>query len=257
MDDEIDAVISKMLHIRLKHLEVDKRLMSYICSVGAEDIPFKSTPDVFDEPCRPEFNPPYDSPIEESFAWNIIKYLDKAVILKKQTSIDTLCGQFRLDFSAHRAGRSIGLECDGEEYHCFSRDEWRDAMILDSGIVAAIYRFRGKDIFSRIEDCLFILSIWEPQLFLERGHANLKAQASNEARTAICNVQIEKISNICIPYQECRYEYGISIERRSCVPAVNGSRRLIQYADFAKQFSNGNLDQLMQQFDAVNRLPSI
>ena len=32
----------------------------------------------------PTYDPPYDSPIEDVFAWSIVKYLERTVIFEKQ-----------------------------------------------------------------------------------------------------------------------------------------------------------------------------
>ena len=141
---------------------------------------------------KPALDPPYESPLEEAFAHNVIKYLDDGVTLGKQMEVNTICGQFRIDFVAERSGRRIGLECDGADFHPSPlRDEWRDAMILGDGPIVSIYRFRGKDVFSRVEDCLFILSAWERRFFSERGLRRLEVEASEEARAEVSRRQLD------------------------------------------------------------------
>ncbi len=131
MINELDTLIHKMLNKRLQILELEEQLTNF-------------------HQRKPKFDPPYDSPIENDFAYNIVKYLDKGVIFDKQISVDTVCGRFRLDFIAHRSRRRIGFECDGKEFHdndvgCSARDRWRDALILETGAVEVIYRFPGKE----------------------------------------------------------------------------------------------------------------
>lgn len=256
MVDQVDAVIEKMILIRLQQLKPDEQLIKSIHRMKEVD---SLSQNQYAEPVdikplerlklRPEYAPPYESPIEEIFAYNIVKYLDEGVTFKKQESVDTSCGKFRLDFIVTRSGRSIGVECDGEEYHSPLRDEWRDAMILETGPVVAIYRFQGKDIFSNIEDCLFILSICEPQLFLGRGLACLKALASDEARAMILREQLDERDHLFCGYAQYQYKYGISITRHSHNPVSSGTYYLRERAAFAKQIEGEDLDHVMQQFD--------
>jgi hypothetical protein len=129
--------------------------------------------------------PPYESPLEDLFAYNLDKYVAAQAKISKQKEVQTFCGDFRLDFVATSAnGRSVGIECDGTEFHDESRDEWRDAMILGSIGLSAIYRFQGPALFYHMEDCLYVLSQWEPHIFSERGRINLKILASDTARKA-------------------------------------------------------------------------
>jgi len=75
------------------------------------------------------YDPPYESPLEDLFAWNAVKYLGETVAFDKQVEVDTICGKFRLDFLAVSPESRVAFECDGVEYHEPRRDEWRDAMI--------------------------------------------------------------------------------------------------------------------------------
>lgn len=100
----------------------------------------------------PLFDPPYESPLEELFALNAIKYLDDSVDFQKQVSVETICGQFRIDFVIDTGLKKVAIECDGKESHNKSRDEWRDAMILGAGAVDVIYRLRGGDLDELVEE---------------------------------------------------------------------------------------------------------
>lgn len=62
----------------------------------------------------------------------------------------------------------MGFECDGKEFHDEYRDEWRDGMILAEAAVDTIYRFRGKDLFSFLEDCVYAIFQNDPWLFNDR-----------------------------------------------------------------------------------------
>lgn len=129
---------------------------------------------------RPHYAPPYDSPIEEAFAWHILKYLDESAAFIPQYEVVTICGRFRLDFVASVGGRRVGFECDGAEYHDEARDELRDALILfDAGAVDAIYRLRGTDLHWRMEDLLYLLMRYEPSIFSSRAIGQLPRLASS------------------------------------------------------------------------------
>lgn len=129
------------------------------------------------------YNPPYESEIEEIFAYNISKYLNQETNILPQYEVETICGKFRIDFVLkHHSTNLIAFECDGKEYHDKSRDEWRDAMILGSTSINAIYRIKGSDIFYYINDVIFILSKLYSEFFSERGLLNLSALSSEQAK---------------------------------------------------------------------------
>ncbi len=199
---------------------------------------------------KPEFEPPYDSPIENDFAYNIVKYLDEGVTFKKQVSVDTVCGRFRLDFMAHRSRRCIGFECDGKEFHhnevfVSPRDRWRDALILETGVIEVIYRFPGKDLVYNINDCLFILASCQPQLFSERGIENLRVLASDDVKKQLSQMQQHDNSElISCWYKEFRYQHGVRIYRHHC-----NNSFLLERSNFAKKYGRGDLDHIMRQFD--------
>lgn len=123
---------------------------------------------------RTRYAPPYDSPIEDELARHLDKYLAPTVAIVPQHPVETLAGRFRLDFALHAAGQRWGLECDGAEFHDSDRDEWRDAMILATGEVDAIFRFQGKDLVYRATDCVALLAGRLRGLFSAAGLLNLE-----------------------------------------------------------------------------------
>lgn len=237
MIDELDVLIQNMLNKRLQILELEEQF------VGCHQ-------------SKPKFDPPYDSPIENDFAYNIVKYLDNDVTFDKQVSVDTVCGRFRLDFIAHRSRRRIGFECDGKEFHdnyvgCSARDRWRDALILETGVVEVIYRFPGKDLVYNINDCLFILAACEPQLFSERELINLNQLASYDVIKKLSQMwmhgqiwQFDDSEMIYCLYKEFRYQYGVTVYRHHC-----NNSFLLERSNFAKKYGGGDLDYIMRQFD--------
>src|SRR5205809_6465674 len=125
-----------------------------------------------------DYRPPYESPIEDMFAWALTKHINPDLELQKQVDVDTCVGRFRLDFLATSQSRKIGLECDGREYHSYDRDMFRDSIILGSSPIDAIYRFGGAAINYSLDDALYVLSTVEPFLFSQRGRTNLKQLAT-------------------------------------------------------------------------------
>ena len=71
-----------------------------------------------------QYAPPYDSPIENVFAYHLLKHISPSATLERQVEVDTPVGGFRLDFMLSDEDLSIGLECDGEKFHDPWRDEW-------------------------------------------------------------------------------------------------------------------------------------
>ncbi|WP_109123598.1 hypothetical protein [Dyella sp. C11] len=101
--------------------------------------------------------------------------------MQRQAEVNTLCGRFVLDFVlTGLSGHRVGIECDGKAFHDESRDEWRDAMIIGGGFVDEIYRIRGSDIVHNMDDVLYLLACFEPDLFDPRAQANLGVIARQE-----------------------------------------------------------------------------
>ncbi|RQO75564.1 hypothetical protein DBR43_09505 [Pedobacter sp. KBW06] len=109
-----------------------------------------------------------ESPLEEIFIENLEKYLSPSISILPQYEIETIAGKFRLDFVIAFGETKIGLECDGKDFHDAFRDEWRDGLILDTGEIETIYRFRGKDIFYALEDCIYIIYKYDYRIFNNR-----------------------------------------------------------------------------------------
>jgi hypothetical protein len=120
------------------------------------------------------YEPPYDSPIEDIFAWHCCKHLRPSVNLEKQVELATQHGSFRADFILAGMGRRIEIECDGRDFHDAFRDEFRDAIVLGEGHVDTIYRFRGCDITYYPDDCVWLISSLHPNFFTKRGHLHLE-----------------------------------------------------------------------------------
>lgn len=134
------------------------------------------------ESAGPYYDPPYDSPIEDLFVVNAIKYLHEDARLDKQVEVPTICGTYYLDFVATCGDQRMAVECDGRDFHDEYRDEWRDALILGAGAVDVIYRLRGCDLTYHVEDLLYLMSRFDPYFFSERGQINLRKLAADEVK---------------------------------------------------------------------------
>ncbi len=194
------------------------------------------------------YSPPYESPIEDLFAYNVVKYLAEGIELIPQVPVQTICGRFVLDFVLRLPGvGKIGIECDGRDFHDESRDEWRDAMILGAGSVDAIYRLRGCDIHHHIEDLLFLLSRLEPWVMPEWRIKYLEVLATPEVKSRLVQGLSDDIYHV--RYQTTDQERGsLRMEvRRSSVPP--GQRRFWQTAyNYAQSVGGGGLDDVIASY---------
>ncbi|MEN9433163.1 MAG: hypothetical protein RLZZ422_752 [Pseudomonadota bacterium] len=197
--------------------------------------------------------PPYDSPIEDIFAWNMSKYISTDATMSAQVPVSTIGGNFILDFVLeHPNLNKVVVECDGEEFHDIHKDEWRDAMILGSGYAEAIYRIRGSDINYHMNDVLFIMSHIHPEIISNRGSINLNVLATKQAKSLdISDRQDEYVLNY--DEEEIKNSHLLLTVRRHRIP--KGQRRYWKTAyDFAVSVGGGSLDELMKKKYALNSL---
>ncbi len=192
--------------------------------------------------------PPYESPLEESFALTLDKYLADEVRIAKQVEVQTLCGGYRLDFVASCEGHpSVAFECDGEDYHDQDRDEWRDALILDATNLQAIYRFQGSALFYHMEDCLYVLARWERHLFSDRGRTILAQLATKSASRAADRISF---SGALLYYQDDDASSGLYVARieRHVIEAPPGCRSFLKsILEYAKRSGLTDLDEIRAQ----------
>lgn len=191
------------------------------------------------------YSSPYDSPIEDAFAYSLTKHLADDVELEVQVATPTICGCFVIDLVLRSPMIGcIGIECDGRESHDAHRDEWRDAAILGVNFVDVIYRLRGSDITYHLDDVLYLIGQLETGLFSSRGTTNLRALASQEARSQAPS----KESDIYrVRYAELENGFLQMEARRVAIP--KGQRRFWQTAyQFAESIGGGNLDAVMERY---------
>ena len=119
------------------------------------------------------YEPPYDSPIEDAFAWHCHKQIHPDVKCEKQVEVYTQHGLFRVDLDYAIGDEHTAIECDGRDFHDAHRDEFRDAILIGGGHFATVYHFRGCDIVHNPDNCVWLMSLFDPGLFSRRGHRHL------------------------------------------------------------------------------------
>ncbi|MEM1128010.1 MAG: hypothetical protein AAGI71_15285 [Bacteroidota bacterium] len=130
------------------------------------------------------YAPPYERPLEDEFAWHLVKYLAPLAQFEYQASVHAEGLPVWVDFVLTAAdGRRIGFEL-GElgEGRDFAAHTTRDALLMETPSLDVLYRFRGTDLLHRLHDVLYLVSVWDPTLFSERGRINLHTLASRSAR---------------------------------------------------------------------------
>lgn len=174
------------------------------------------------------YEPPYESPIEDDFAWHMAKYLDDATELHKQVVAPTPWGCFRLDFVAVRFGIRIGFECDGAAYHEDEfRDRCRDAAIFKMGHVDVIYRLRGADLFHRTDAVVNEIAQHDGYLFSVRGLTSL---------SRLAKIEDEARENWILPVR-------MMVKRRT-----PRDRFMSHFADFLDRHPSGRLDDVIAAY---------
>ena len=145
----------------------------------------------------PAYAPPYAGALQDEFAWHLVKYLREDLTLEADVAleVDAAGGPavFTVDFlvavpQPGGAVRRVAFECGGaRSLRDHQRQLRRDATLLASGAVDALYRLRGTDLLHHMADCLYLVSLWEGDgpgsPFSDRGRVNLATLASPEART--------------------------------------------------------------------------
>jgi hypothetical protein len=94
------------------------------------------------------------------------------------------------------AGRRVGFEIDGRDFHDGERDAWRDAAILASGKADVMIHIPAADIYRYPYDALFLISRVEAALFSERGRSMLERLAHRGARRAIVSPDNEHLGAV-------------------------------------------------------------
>lgn len=149
-----------------------------------------------------------ESPIEEIFAYESVKYLNGRHDITNQVTIKTSRGLFRIDFAITTEEKRVAIECDGKDFHDAMRDEIRDDALLKEGHLDVIYRFRGRDLYYYPEDCLWLMSQFDPGLFTRRGCSHLNKLHKLQFSRAT-------IDSYVLSSDEGRHTYYCEIIRRT------------------------------------------
>jgi hypothetical protein len=137
----------------------------------------------------PFYNPPYESAMQDDFAWHLAKYIREDAVLDTNVKYHTVHGATHIDFVLTLNGQKIGFVCIGiRSQDQIERDQQGYASLLADGKLSQIFRLRGIDLYFHIEDCLYLIAQAQKPLFSERGHINLKRLASDDA----LNVEIKR-----------------------------------------------------------------
>lgn len=148
--------------------------MRYPESGDADRVPpILSEPSLF-------YDPPYERPVEDEFAWHLVKYLDPSVALAYQVKVETPCAPVWVDFVIEQGARRVAIEVDdvASITEPFASTRARDALLLGTGAVDVLYRIRAEDALSGLHDVLLVAARHDPSLFSERGRINLNTLAS-------------------------------------------------------------------------------
>jgi hypothetical protein len=124
------------------------------------------------------------SPIERRFEERFLDFKANGVAIERQYVIETVCGLFRLDFLICYKDYKIGIECDGQAFHNYEKDFWRDALILGTKRVDDIVRISGTKINYYIDADLYQLGKWFPWMFSGRNLVALEQLAKENFREA-------------------------------------------------------------------------
>lgn len=141
------------------------------------------TAPLLDEPSL-FYDPPYDDPVHDAFAWHLVKYLQRGSGLRYQvTPPSTNDLDLAIDFVVECEGRRVGFMC-GASAQGAGHDRCYDALRMGRAAVDVLYRLRADDVEQHLHDALLLVAKWDADLFSERGHINLNTLATPEARAA-------------------------------------------------------------------------
>lgn len=147
--------------------------------------------------------PPRPDTPQGVFVWHAAKVLHEDaclltdVLLEAEAPLGKALFAVDVVLEVERGGRRrrVAIECDGAgRLRDHARRTRRDAALVASGAVDAVYRLRGADVLDHVEDVLYLVAAWEassgagtavPDLFSARGRVNLATLATREARHLI------------------------------------------------------------------------
>ena len=162
------------------------------CAMSARVLPLAPRPAQVNEPAL-FYAPPYARPVEDEFAWHLVKYLDERAGLLYQDRVATPAGPVWVDFvvelPAAGGTRRVGFELTDPADGADPDDaRYRDALLVggEAAPLDALYRLDTRSALYRLHDALHLVDRWEraagTALFSERGRINLDRLATADAR---------------------------------------------------------------------------
>ncbi len=141
-----------------------------------------ATPCILDEPSL-FYDPPYEHPLDDRLAAYLVRYLAPSCALQYRTVALTPDDCFRADFLIEQHRPRRGLRRVAIQW----REEaeaplLQDALMVGSGAVDVLYRFRESDLEEHLCDALFLAVRWDPLLFEDGSREHLMQHASREAQ---------------------------------------------------------------------------
>lgn len=183
----------------------------------------------------PFYNPPYESAMQDDFAWHLAKYIREDATLDTATHFHTSHGSTTLDFVLNVQGQKIAFVCMGiRSKEQIAQDEACFGELLAQGKIQMLYRLRGIDLYFHIEDCLYLISQSQPHLFHERGLINLKRLASEDALR--CQVKTSATTIRC----EYDLQGGEDEVDRSYLPLMENNTHYLSMARFDRAWAIKN-----------------
>ena len=194
----------------------------------------------------PAYEPPYDGAVQDEFAWHVVKYLREDAALESEAEFPTNASVgpafFAVDFliTVENRGvpRRIAIEIGGgRSLRDHQRQLRRDAALIASGKVDALYRVRGSDLLDHMDDCLFVIAQWEasapgPDPFSERGRFFLDQLATKEAKALRLRPE-QAAAMVTYEVDPERDEY---FSERQLWHAANGTNPFILVRRFDRRF---------------------
>ncbi|KFF76064.1 hypothetical protein HX13_01610 [Chryseobacterium sp. P1-3] len=192
-----------------------------------------------------------ESPLEEIFIQQFEKFVNDRFEIIPQYEVRNSAGLFRLDFLLKSNDYMVAIELDGKEFHDEWRDEWRDAHMLGNGQVDCIYRFRGKDITTYINECIYSLYLNDHKLFDSRYTQVSKSLVDTEV-FSYPGSEFRHLSDCIIYSIPTANEYGESTGRHHDIRMIrrcknDSSQYWNKLFEFSQKHPEKKLDELIIQ----------
>lgn len=180
------------------------RLLDHSSEAQPSDDLSSGVPPLLDEPSL-FYDPPYDCPMHDEFAWHLVKYLKRGSGLRYQVqgpSVDRR--RHPIDFVVEQGDWRVGFMCGASDEGAAHDRRW-DALCVGQAAVDVLYRLRAEDVEQHLHDALLLVGKWDSALFSERGRINLNTLATPEARAA-CPMPTDTVA--IVSYDEDRGTVG-------------------------------------------------